>query len=144
MVDTKRIDKITSARNVSKDPFYSDLLVNFNAHPETGYLARSTDAAAIKRALRNLILTNKGERLYQPKIGCNIRRVLFEDVSNVTSDMIKTYITDAVNDHEPRVKLIDVVVDPNETNNSYSISIVYEIINNSVPQALSLTLYRVR
>jgi phage baseplate assembly protein W len=144
MVDTKRIDKITSARNVSRDPFYSDLLVKFDAHPETGYLTRSTDAQAIKRALRNLILTNKGERLYQPKIGCSIRRVLFEDISAVSSDMLKTFISDAIASYEPRVKLIEVLVEPNETYNLYEVSIIYEIINNSVPQALSLTLYRVR
>jgi len=144
MVDTRRIDKITSARIDNKTFNYSDLYTNFNKHPDTGFLLKNTDANSIKRALRNLILTNKGERLFQPDFGCNIRKALFEDMSDITTDTIKIYIEDAVRDYEPRIKIEQVIVAPNETHNSYEISIVYEIINNSIPQALTLTLYRRR
>jgi len=144
MVDVNRIDKITARRATTKEPVYSDLLVNFDKHPETGFLTRTTEENAVKRALRNLILTNKGERLYQPDIGCSIRRVLFEDISPVTTELLQNYIEEAVNRYEPRVDLTKVIVNPNEINNSYEVSIIYEIINNSIPQALTLTLQRVR
>ena len=141
---TERIDKITSRRNVIREPNFSDLEINLRANPETGNLTRTTEEASIRRALRNLILTNKGERLYQPKFGCNVRRALFEPMSEITSDTIRTYIEDSIRDFEPRVKTIKVLVEPNEFRNLYQVSVVYEIINNSVPQVLNLQLFRVR
>lgn len=144
MVDIKRIDKITSARAISRDANYSDFLVNFNRHPETGFLVKNDDAAAVKRALRNLIQTNKGERLMQPDYGCDVRKALFEDISPITTNLIKTYIEDAVTKYEPRIRIVNVGVNANESYNSYEVSIVYEIINNTIPQAITLTLFRVR
>lgn len=143
MTDTKRIDKITKSKT-AKDVHFADLYTNFNKHPETGFLVRNTDNNAVKAALRNLILTNKGERLFQPDIGSNIRKVLFENMSKTSEDMLKTYIEDAILEHEPRVKPIDIVVVGDDVTNSYKVSIVFEIINNTITQVLNLTLYRVR
>ena len=143
MTDTKRIDKITKNKTL-KDVHFSDLYTNFNKHPETGYLARTTDSNAVKSSLRNLILTNKGERFFQPDLGCNIRKTLFEDISNTTEDMLKTYIFDAIAQHEPRVRVVEILVVGDEVTNSYKVSIIFEIINNTITQVLNLTLYRVR
>jgi phage baseplate assembly protein W len=98
----------------------------------------------VRAALRNLILTNKGERLFQPTIGSNIRKALFEDISDTSTNMLKTYIEDAIAEHEPRVRVIDILVAPDEVSNAYRVSIIFEIINNTTPQTLNLTLYRVR
>lgn len=142
--DINRIDKITNNRNKSRDPFYSDFFVNFNNHPETGKLVLNKDAEAIKRALKNLIYTNKGERFYDPNLGCDLKKILFENFSEVTTQMIKTYIEDAINTYEPRVSLIEVVVVPYEEQNLYNIIIVFEMINQAEPITLTLNLYRVR
>lgn len=122
----------------------ADLYTNFNKHPETGFLVRNLDANAVKTAIRNLLLTNKGERLFQPDIGSNIRKVLFEDISTTTSNMLKTYIEDAIKQHEPRVNVLDIIIAADDIQNAYRVSIIFEIINNTVPQTLNLTLYRVR
>jgi phage baseplate assembly protein W len=143
MTDTTRADKITKNKT-AKDVHYADLYTNFNAHPETGFLVRNTDSNAVKAALRNLILTNKGERLFQPTIGSNIRKILFEDISDTSTNMLRTYIEDAIADHEPRVRVIETLIAPDEVSNAYRVSIIFEIINNTTPQTLNLTLYRVR
>lgn len=143
MTDIKRLDKITKNKT-AKDVSFSDLFTNFNKHPETGFLVRNTDNNAVKAALRNLIMTNKGERLFQPDIGSNIRKVLFENMSKTAEDMLKTYIEDAILDHEPRVRPVEILVVGDDVTNSYKVSIVFEIINNTTTQVLNLTLYRVR
>lgn len=140
-----RIDKITGRDKAQgKQAAYSDIYTNFNRHPETGALVRLVDEASVKRSLRNLIMTNRGERMFQPNIGTDLYKLLFENMSPMTEDLIRTYITDAVNDYEPRVQLIDVRVEGNELTNSYDVAIVFEIINSTTPSVLNLSLRRVR
>lgn len=143
-VDTTRIDKITSSRKEKTGPIYADFFVDLNSHPETGKIVRHLNADAVKRGLKNLIYTLKGERLYAPNKGCDLKKILFENFSDATTQMLKTYIEDAINTYEPRATLIEVVVKPYEDKNLYNVAIVFEIINTQEPQTLTLTLYRVR
>lgn len=145
MSDITRLDKFTSARQPKdRKPAYSDFFTNFNKHPDTGALVRLTEADSVKRALRNLLLTNRGERVYRPDLGSDIRRVLFEPMTEQMADQLKTYIEDAIGKHEPRVKVVRVLVVPYETQNAYSVNILYEIINSNELQNLNLNLVRVR
>jgi phage baseplate assembly protein W len=145
MVDYTRIDKITRTQKAAqKAVYYSDFLINLNRHPESNIVVRSTNEEAVKKALRNLLLTNKGERLYQPKIGCDIQNLLFENMSPMTADLLKSKILETIKTHERRVNVLDIVVLPNETSQSYEVGIVFEIINSVDPVTISLTLYRVR
>lgn len=141
---SNRIDKITGDRSAKRPPVYTDFYPNFNKHPETGKLVKLVDADAIKRAIRNLIFTNRGERFFDMKKGCNVRKILFENFSDQTTELLKTYIEDAINNYEPRVSLLEVAVSPFEEQNYYNIVIVFTMINNKEPLTLSLKLYRVR
>lgn len=144
MVDYTRIDKITNTKKAGeKDPLYSDFLINLNRHPESNHVVRSTNEEAIKKSLRNLLLTSKGERLYQPSFGTDLNTLLFEPISNITTDLIEERIYEALK-QEPRVRPLQVVVVPNELNNSYEIGLILEVINREDPITLNLTLYRVR
>ena len=145
MADIKRIDKITSSEKASeKVPYYSDFYNNFNMHPHNRTLAKYTNENAVKRALRNLIMTSPGERRFQPDYGCNIRRFLFENISEYVTGLIKDVIKESIDKYEPRVRVLDILVIANEATNSYEVTIVFEVINNVNPMSISLTLYRVR
>jgi phage baseplate assembly protein W len=134
-----RNSNTTTAKKVA----FSDFMCDFTPHPNTEDLVRLTDEAAVSRSIRNLVQTNKGERFFSD-VGGNVRKMLFEPISNITADTIKTLIEDVINNHEPRAKLIDVVVASNEAYQSYKVDIYYYIINNPQPVGLSVTLYRVR
>ncbi len=127
-----------------KEELYSDFLTDFNVHPATGQVLRFVDEFAIKRSIRNLLLTNKYERLFQPSIGSNITRVLFEPVSTPTATLLKQYITETIDTYEKRCKLIEVIVTPSPDQNLYSVTIVFAIINKQDPITVNITLYRVR
>jgi hypothetical protein len=142
MVD--RIDALTTRKTTQRDPVFTDFYNNFNVHPQNKRLALHTNEQAVKRSIRNILQTNTKERLFNPEFGGGLRRFLFEDISVMTADLIKDAVTDSISKHEPRARIIDVLVVSNEFAHSYEVSVYYEIINNSDPQSLQLTLYRVR
>ena len=82
----------------------------------------------IKSNLINLLLTNKGERVFNPEFGADIRKVLFEGITEDTSALIQNLITTNVNYFIPEVNVVDVVVEPNEDNNSYNIILKYSLV----------------
>lgn len=127
----------------AKKAAFSDFMCDFTPHPNTEDLVRLTDEAAISRSIRNLVMTNKGERFFSD-IGGNVSKMLFEPISDITAATIKTLIEDVINNHEPRAKLIEVNVVSNDAYQSYKVDIYYYIINNPQPVGLSVTLYRVR
>lgn len=127
-----------------KEELYSDFLTDLNVHPTTGQVLRFVDEFAIKRSIRNLLLTNKYERLFQPDIGSNINRILFEPVTSHAATMLKQYVTETIDTYEKRCKLIEVVVTPSPDQNLYTVTIVFAIINKQDPVSINVTLYRVR
>jgi phage baseplate assembly protein W len=141
---TDRIDALTTRKTTQKDPVFTDFYNNFNVHPQNKRLVLHTDEQAVRRSLRNILSTNRRERLFNPEFGANLRKFLFEDISVMTADLIKDTIIDSITKHEPRARVVDVLVVSNEFAHSYDVSVYYEIINNANPQTLQLTLYRVR
>jgi phage baseplate assembly protein W len=145
MVDVTRINKITRTEVASaKKPYYSDFYTNFNAHPQNKRLAKYVNEESVKRSIRNLILTEKYDRMFQPEIGCRIKSLLFENISNAISEEIKKTIDETIRQYEPRARIVDIIVQANESRHAYDIYIYFEIINSVNPVALNLTLYRAR
>lgn len=143
MSDTSRIDKITSSAKNNKN-HYTDFYTNLNKHPETGYLITLSDADSVKRSIRNLILTNRGEAVFQPNKGSDVRKSLFEPMNDITADIIKTYINETIDQYEPRCEINEIIVTPDYSNNAYVVYIVFQVINNITPIVLNLLLSRTR
>jgi phage baseplate assembly protein W len=123
---------------------FSDLDLNFTAHPVTKDVTRRFDENAIKTSLKNLILTSNFERPFHSEIGSPIKRLLFEPASPMLEALITKAITDVVNNFEPRVILIDVTSQVSEDSNSVNVSIEFKIINTERPITLDLVLERTR
>lgn len=138
----QRVDKLTSANRTKE--IYSDFLTNFNLHPNTGNLLKRTDIEAVKRSIRNLLLTDKGERMFQPDLGSNVRNYLFENASSVTQNSLKESITTTIKNYEKRANLIDVIVALSNDEHSYNIDIYFTVINNPTVAVFNVQLDRVR
>ena len=139
-----RLDKITSSDRSASKATSRDFMTNLNKHPETDQLIALTNSEAVKRSVRNLILTQKGERFFQPNIGSDIQRMLFEPISEYTSEVLKSLIMETIKNHEPRALDPDVYIEPDEFNNAYNVTILFYIINNADPIAINVNLARVR
>lgn len=123
---------------------YRDFDITFRANPITGQLNILKNNVAVKRALRNLILTEKFERPFRPFFGSTVSQSLFENFDSVTAADVKDAIYLAVREHEPRVELLDVRVNPNEEQNSLKVTIFFRVLNQAEPDELTLVLERVR
>lgn len=128
-----------------KEVVFSDVNVSFTPHPVTGKLPVLKNADAVKRAVRNLILTNFGERPYEPLYGGNVRALLFENTDDPLLDsLIQTRIEAAIENFEPRAKVDRVVVDVKPDSNALVIKIRFTILNERFPVDLEVAIERVR
>ena len=123
---------------------FSDLDLNFTAHPVTKDISRRYDENAIKTSLKNLILTRNFERPFHSEIGSPINALLFEPPSPMLNITLQRAIVDVVNNFEPRVDLLDVNVLSSPDENSLYVTIVFKIVNTEQPLTLDLTLERTR
>lgn len=128
---------------------YSDLDLDFIAHPTTGDVVKKTGDDAIKRSVRNLILTNFYDRPFRPFIGSNAQKMLFDNINPLTATFLKNAIIETIQNFEPRVALYDdenrgviITVDPD--NNGYRVELTYVIINRGEPVTVNLFLERIR
>lgn len=138
-----RADKYTA--EIKKQELYSDFLNDFTTNPITGLLSRVTNEESVKQSLKNLVLTNVGERFYDPNKGSKINQSLFELYDPANLEMIRLQLREAINTYEPRAKLIDLRLNDNLENNEYYVTLIFSIIN--IPNetfALDLNVTRVR
>lgn len=125
--------------------YYSDFLTSFDTNPVTGFLARVTNEESVKQSIKNLILTDRTERFYHPRIGSKIHSLLFEPLDEVTAQMIKDTIQETIKNCEPRANLINIDVIPYEQDNAYYVTVYFYIINiPEQPVQVSVILNRVR
>lgn len=123
---------------------FSDLDLNFTAHPVTGDINIRYDADAIKASVKNLVLTQNYERPFHSEIGSPINGLLFDLATPLLKVTLQRTITDLINNHEPRVNLTEVNVNVSSDNNSVYVSIYFTILNTQKPITLDLILERTR
>lgn len=138
---TSRADKYTQT---NKQEFFTDFLNDFDKHPFNNTLSKVINDNSIKQSIRNLILTNRGERLFQPTIGSDVYRSLFEPNDVITAENITYYVRSTITQNEPRVLLLQVNVYPSPDRNYFTVNIIFSLINNNTPIQMSVILKRVR
>ena len=112
---------------------FKDINITFKKHPVTNDLVVSKDASAIKQAIVNLLLTNKGEKLFNPEYGSDIRSYLFEPLDYATASQVSSNIRYTIGEWEPRIGVKSIEAIPNYDDNGFDIHLEYEIRGSSVP-----------
>ena len=124
---------------------FKDLSITFKKHPVTNDLVQVKDKAAIVQAMTSLILTNKGERLFQPEIGCDVSGMLFEPLDFGTAGLIKSSIKETLDRFEQRIAVNDILCTPDYNNNGYSVEVFYTIVGrDDQPIGIQFFLERTR
>lgn len=129
---------------IVRTPPYSDLDLDFFKTRTSNDVSLKEGEEAIKRSVRNLVLTNFYDRPFQPDLGGNVRRLLFENVTPVTSVLLQDAISEVINNFEPRVKLDRVQVNGNPDSNGYDVIIQYIILSRQLPVVTGFFLERIR
>jgi phage baseplate assembly protein W len=124
---------------------FKDISASFQVNPLSYDLIAIKNETAIARSVRNLVLTNQGERFFNPILGSKVSRLLFENVDEITASAIQEEITTTINNFEPRVNLLSVDVSPDYDNGEFNVTVRYEIVGIDVlPQQLSFALQPTR
>lgn len=133
-----------STRTQAVKPKYSDFTNNLDVHPDTKEIFRFTNVNSVKKSLRNLILTDKYERLFRPDIGCGIRGMLFENMGEDSLIAIKDTIKEVIQKYEPRVSILEIQAIGVPDNNAVTVNIAFNVLNIPETQFIQMTIERAR
>lgn len=120
--------------------FETDFLIDINKND----VARLTNEEAVKKSIRNLLLTNRGDRLFNNTLGSDMRSVLFENATPALDQILSDYVKKTIDNYEPRASIISVVSNSELDSNYVNITITFNIINKQEPITLDLVLNRIR
>ena len=124
---------------------FKDISMSFEVNPITNDLIGVKNDTAISRLIRNLVLTTPGERFFNEDLGSGVSELLFDNIDDISSAIIRDEIEQTIIRFEPRVKLQDVKVKGDYDNNEFNVTISYEIIGmEALPQQLNFALQSTR
>ena len=130
---------------MAKFQTFKDLNITFKPHPVTGDLIVKKDDAAVKQAIVNLLMTSRGERPFQPNLGSDLRRILFNPLDASTAAQIGENIRETLDAYEPRISILQLDVDTNFDDNGFDVELEFEIIGREdTPTAIEFFLERTR
>ena len=133
----------TTSLVTSRNRLYRDIDLTFAKKP-SGEIYKKTDAAAVKQAVKNLLLTNRYEKPFQPEFGGDLNNLLFELVDNDTVYEIDGAIREAIKKYEPRARVRQVATNLQPDANSIGITITFQIVNTEEVVTLDTTITRLR
>lgn len=112
---------------------FKDIDLSFKTHPVTNDLTIIRNESAIKKSIKNLVQTNLTERFFNLTIGSDVRNRLFDFVDVGTASLIEKQIELVIQNYEPRVDNLNINVDPRVDENSFDVTITFNIIGQDFP-----------
>ena len=135
---------IPRAKTVAFNSVYTDIPLQLKEHPVKKDILPLRDLDAIKQSVKNLILTNQGERPFQMGLGGNVTQYLFEPVTGFTAHSLKEEIIKTLRRHEPRIQNTQVNVSADVDRNRFDVTISFLVIASDTTEQVSFGLERLR
>lgn len=133
----------TSTITTSRNRLYRDIDLTFAIKGDKD-IYKKIDAAAVKQAVRNLILTNHGDRPFRYNYGGNVRDLLFDLADEDTETDIENTIASAIEKFEPRAEVLFIKATSNPDGNAVEVTVVFKIVNTQEEVTFTTTLARLR
>lgn len=137
------VDIVSKAKIVANDDLYSDIDLLFSAHPITGDVSRRLDSDAIKRSIKNIVLTNYYERPFKPSLGGGLRNMLFELDTDRRLQRVQNNLKKTIESFEPRVSNVFITLNKLD-NNELSVTVNYSIKSGQPSQQTQFNIRRTR
>ena len=134
--------KEVSGKKVNLSRAFKDIAFGLKRNSITKDSGVVKNENAIKQAIRCLVLTQKGERLFQPDIGCAVFELLFEPLDLMTADAVRDEIINTLNQYEPRISLIDVTVRVSDVYQRFDVTVEYRIVGQPIVESVDFVLKR--
>ena len=129
-------------KEFKKSRSFKDIGVSFSKNSFTDDLAIVKNENSIKQSVKNLILTQMGQKPFQPTKGCRVNALLFEPLDPFTADALKEEVLNTIRQYEPRVKISDCIVTPILESNKINISITYRVVGLPIVETIAFILQR--
>ena len=112
---------------------FKDISMTFQSNPLNDDLIALKNENAIARSIRNIVFTLPGEKFFNASFGSRITESLFENIDEITATIIVDEIRQSIDNYEPRVEVDDVKAFPDYENNSFDVTITYDVIGSEIP-----------
>ena len=123
---------------------FRDLDLSFNIHPVKKDINKHVGVKAVINSIKNLVLTNHYEKPFQPEIGSNVRKLLFENLDDLTAIALQREISEVIRNFEPRASVTKISVIADYDNNGFSVELEFYVINQTNPITITFFLERIR
>ena len=120
---------------------FKDLSLSFAKNKVTDDLLVKKEDAAVKQAILNLLLTQKGERIYDPEYGSDLKSHLFEPLDFGTAGTIKDEIVRTLKNYEPRISIDECVVEPNIESNGFDVRLDFQVLSRADVPPISIEFF---
>ena len=143
-IEDKNLSTVSLATTRNRE--YIDLDLAFNKKPTSGEIYKKFNAAAVKQAVKSLVMTNRNEKPFQPYYGADLNSLLFELADENTATEIEENIREQIRVYEPRVDFssLKVTADVNHDFNSVDVTVVFQVINTNETVEFTTVLNRLR
>lgn len=122
---------------------YKDIDLAFLNRP-SGDVYKKTDAAAVKQAVKNLLMTNETEKPFRPNYGGNLNAFLFALSEEFDELDIKEQVSQTIENYEPRARVREVAVDINPEANSVNVTVIFQMVTTLQVETVQVSLTRLR
>jgi len=131
-------------QSIKTSRVYKDIDLAFGVNAFSKDLNAKLDVNAVKQSIKNLVLTQPGERPFHPEIGSQIHALLFENMYPGIEQSIKARILDVLNTYEPRCQVNDILCFADYDRGDYDVTIFFHVVGINEPQELEVALKRLR
>jgi phage baseplate assembly protein W len=122
---------------------YKDLDLTFAKRP-SGDVYKKVDAAAVKQSVKNILMTNFGEKPFQPYFGGNLNEFLFNLNTEFDDVQIVEDVRNAIRNYEPRAVVKEVKAVMNDDSYSIQVSVVFQVVSTNEVTRVDVSLTRLR
>ncbi len=113
----------------------------FKDSPEGFYFnLNATDADAIRADLLHLLLTNKGERLYLPDFGSDLKKYIFEPNDSITHEQIKDNLNETIKRYMPNLIINDITFKNDSIEELIIVELTYTVTDGTFNSTDTVTL----
>ena len=112
---------------------FKDISLSFDPHPVTNDLKVLKDEDAIRRSIRNIVQTIPTEKFFDSLFGSDVRSSLFSFIDFGVASTIRSQIEIAIDNFEPRVENVNILVDPQPDENSFEVTVIFDIVGQEFP-----------
>ena len=137
-------DLNTTSIATSKNVDFKDIDLSFAVKTVSGDVFRKQSTAAVKQAIKTLILSNRLEKPFLANFGGDIQGQLFELADRDGSTIIENNVIATIERYEPRVEVLDVTVILDPDRNRLGVSLEFKVINTQETVVFETTIDRLR